>query len=115
MLKPISTEVEKLMFLRDVVIPYVKEREKEGKVDLNRIWHPCGSPSCLAGWAVYMFGNQLGVSQSGPLPDTIRALHKVLGTNGSDGLFTMRDSLDDRARAIDRIIERKIMEAQCAK
>jgi hypothetical protein len=59
MLMPVSPErlklmqdLERLYFLRDTVIPFVKERAKEGKVDLNRVNHACGSPSCLYGWAV---------------------------------------------------------------
>jgi hypothetical protein len=44
-------EIERLEFLQKVVIPFVKEREKEGKVNLEVVLHTCGAPSCLLGWA----------------------------------------------------------------
>jgi len=121
MLKPLDTTIEKLMFLRDVVIPFVREKEKEGKADLDFVTYPCGSPSCLLGWATTfphmgltyencgigpwdlgggyepeMVGERLGISE-----DDAASLFGSVGRYGS---------LDDRAAAIDSIIARKISE-----
>jgi hypothetical protein len=111
MLKPISPEVERLMFLRDVVIPFVKEREKEGKVDLNDVTHPCGSPSCLLGWTATF--PEFGIkSLLNPYPEAASVFGYAEDSHEEKVLFGSKSfgTLDDRANAIDRIIERKISE-----
>jgi hypothetical protein len=64
MLMPVKPETLKTIqeiersgvLARQVVIPFVKEREKEGKVNLEVVLHTCGAPSCLLGWAsVFIF------------------------------------------------------------
>ena len=106
----IFKEVELLEFLRDVVIPYVREREKEGKVNFNLVSHRCGTPSCLLGYAETF--PALGFN---PDESIFRQAERIFGLRGGEELYSIfggasEGTLDDRAAAIDRIIERKINE-----
>jgi len=122
MLRATNPYIPKIMFLRDVVIPFVKEREKEGKVNLQKVIHSCGSPSCLLGWSETFtemglslvhndnwsaFGRMIFVGD----PDQVLS---TLGISKQEAknLFGGIDygSLDDRAKACDRIIERMLFE-----
>jgi hypothetical protein len=102
-------EIERLEFLRDTVIPFVKEREKEGKVDFDQTFHYCGTPSCLLGWCTAF--KELGLTRAGIQNDLE---HKVFGIEPREWrlLFGMKRSgtLDDRSKAIDTIIQRKLGE-----
>lgn len=114
MLMPIDTTIEKLMFFRDVVFPFVREKEKAGEVDFNTF--ECGTTKCLLGWCGVAFYDQLGISPDQEPNDVMRTLTGK-GNGGYDvwwheifGLAANGD-LDNRAAAIDRIIERKLQEA----
>lgn len=105
MLQVTKPEIQKLMFLRDVVIPFVKEREKEGKVDFGIF--ECGTTKCLLGWS-WSFP-QLGLERIDTTDETMQKLtgkgdvgysvgwYEIFGTASSG-------SLDQRAKAIDRLI-----------
>ena len=106
----ILEEIKKLEFLRDVVIPFVKEREREGDVDLRRYFHECGTPSCLYGWSTTFKEMGLPKDKSGfwsiaqqTLGFDFTDMNEVFG-----GLHV--GTLDDRAQACTRIIERKMRE-----
>ena len=101
-----------MLFLRDVVIPFVREREKEGKVDFSAF--ECGTAKCLLGWC-WEFP-ELGLTKgSSPDHEMLALTGKVTGEYGvwwSD-LFgnSAYGTLDDRAKVVDRLIEAKIAEA----
>jgi len=94
--------ITEILFLRDVIIPFVKEREKQGFVDLDYVNHACGSPSCLNGWAFAKFNKQYGSM----------LLNGQLAPGDWASLFgpKFNGTLDDRALACDKIIERMLSE-----
>lgn len=119
MLRPSHPKIEKIMFLRDVVIPYVKEREKEGKVDFDSF--ECGTTKCLLGWCVASFREELGLPDKKAADLSVDEVMVSL-TGKDDGslgvfwyeLFGMnhRGTLDDRKKYCDVIINRMLEEVQ---
>ena len=51
MLRVTDIRLERLMYLRDVVLPYVEEMAQQGRVDFDTFVSTCGTYQCLAGWA----------------------------------------------------------------
>jgi hypothetical protein len=53
MLRTTNVQLERLLFLRDVVLPKVLELDKQGRVDLDfyMYFSPHGRVCCLLGWA----------------------------------------------------------------
>lgn len=113
MLRPISTEVEKLMFLRDVIIPFVKEREDDGQVNFSIF--DCGTHKCLLGWAFNRFYIELEVPKLGlgHYFEAKKLIAERLGLTDNDllQLFSPVGALQERSKYLDNIINRKITEA----
>ena len=51
MLRVTDVHLERLMYLRDVVLPHVEAMAQQGRVDFDTFASECGTYQCLAGWA----------------------------------------------------------------
>lgn len=92
-------EIQRLEVLLNEIIP---EAKADPTTNLDRAYHKCGTPSCLMGRAIhrgivepYHAHNDLGLTQL--------ELNLIFG-------YRCEGTLDDRAQAITRIIERKRLE-----
>lgn len=129
MLQPSRPSIQRLMFMRDVVIPYVKDRAREGKVDLNNMQHPCGTPACLAGWTIEVFYRELGIRNQSSCASIIQ-MNEALGIKGRESyrifhgikgfpeknsnLEETLNSLDNRAEACTKNIEQQLAAVECS-
>lgn len=111
MLRVTDPQLETLMFLRDVTIPWMREHPE--RVDFDRLNSPCGTHGCLLGWyAMQKHGkpaeNVLDPYGSNPLNGD------EFGIDDSDEWYklfgaTNRGTLDDRARYLDELIAQRLV------
>jgi hypothetical protein len=102
MLRKTNESLEVLMKIRQEVVPLVLDAYRRGAVNLNIKNHPCGTPSCLMGYASDISQRQgwydqfnnwqerlwqydpglwsslFGVAASGALADRIARLDKMI-------------------------------------
>lgn len=83
-------EIQRLEVLLNEIIP---EAKADPTTNLNYAFHPCGTPSCLLGRTIARRFPNLAL--------TSREFWSIFGCTYTAG------TLDDRAQAITRIIERK--------
>lgn len=117
MLKATDPQLENLMFLRDVVIPWMRENPERVNFDLYN--SSCGTYGCLLGWYSMMRHGVEWEQRSIDL-NTSQWEAKEFGfVNAVQGnpLFDVTSeagTLEDRAQALDTIIAERLQVLEAA-
>lgn len=74
----------------------INHQDKDG-FGMNYYFHACGTPSCIAGFAVAMFAPEIADTDDLPPSKTVRIASDLLLINRNDAqrLFTLNNDMDD--------------------
>lgn len=113
MLQIVNEQLHRLMYLRDVVIPWMEQHPE--RVDLDDISSSCGTYRCLLGWAATHADIFPGVETLFLCNEPFEALDRVIELTGltrsdCDELFgdSWMGTLADRKAYLEQLIEERV-------